>query len=269
MEETIGTIAPEIYSHFVENLGGVVYDGIWVGERSPVAHVNGIRKQLVDSLRRVKTGVIRWPGGCFADQYDWRDGTGPRDKRPRRTNFWVDAAEWPKDAKANGPQRYDPNEFGTVEFARFCRLAGAQPYFAANLRSLPTQELWRWVEYCDSPAHSTTLGDPRASDGEAGPLDVRFWGVGNESWGCGAISTRKTTPSSSPATPPGFLRMECASRSWRPGPPATAWIGRGASAPRRRRTVFWAAPGGWRCIIMPGTPAADAPATGAPARATL
>jgi len=185
MEETIGTIAPEIYSHFVENLGGVVYDGIWVGERSPVAHVNGIRKQLVDALRRVKPGVIRWPGGCFADQYDWRDGTGPRDKRPRRTNFWVDAAEWPKDAKANGPQRYDPNEFGTVEFARFCRLAGAQPYFAANLRSLPAQEFWRWVEYCNSPAHSTTLGDLRASDGEAGPLDVRFWGVGNESWGCG------------------------------------------------------------------------------------
>jgi len=93
LEETVGVIAPEIYSHFVENLGGVVYDGIWVGEGSSIPNVNGIRKELVDALRRVKPGVIRWPGGCFADQYDWRDGTGARDKRPRRTNFWNDSAE--------------------------------------------------------------------------------------------------------------------------------------------------------------------------------
>jgi alpha-N-arabinofuranosidase len=186
LDEPVGAIAPEIYGHFVEHLGGVVYDGIWVGERSPVPNVNGLRKQLVDALRKVKPGVIRWPGGCFADQYDWRDGTGPRDKRPKRTNFWVDASEgWPKGAKPDGPQRFDPNEFGTVDFARFAKLTGAQPYFAANLRSLPAQEFWRWVEYCNSPAKSTTLADLRAADGSPEPLGVRFWGVGNESWGCG------------------------------------------------------------------------------------
>ena len=185
LNEPVGTIAPEIYGHFVEHLGGVVYDGIWVGENSRIPNVNGLRKQLVDALKRVQPGMIRWPGGCFADQYDWRDGTGPRDKRPRRTNFWVDAAEWPKDARRDGPERYDPNLFGTVEFARFCKQVGAQPYFAANLRSLSAQEFWRWVEYCNSPANSTTLAALRAADGEPDPLGVRYWGVGNESWGCG------------------------------------------------------------------------------------
>jgi alpha-N-arabinofuranosidase len=183
--EPIGTIAPEIYGHFVEHLGGVVYDGIWVGKESKIANVGGIRKQLVEALARTKPGVIRWPGGCFADQYDWRDGIGPHEKRPKRTNFWVDSPEWPSNARRDGPQVYDPNHFGSVEFARFCRLAGAQPYFAANLRSLPAQEFWRWVEYCNSPAGSSTLAEQRAGDGEPQPLNVKFWGVGNESWGCG------------------------------------------------------------------------------------
>jgi alpha-N-arabinofuranosidase len=185
LNEPVGTIAPEIYGHFVENLGGVVYDGIWVGENSRIPNVGGLRKQLVDALKRVKPGMIRWPGGCFADQYDWRDGTGPRDKRPKRTNFWIDAGEWPKGARRDGPQGYDPNTVGTVEFARFCKQVGAQPYFAANVRSLPAQEFWRWVEYCNSPAKATTLGAQRAADGEPEGLGVRYWGVGNESWGCG------------------------------------------------------------------------------------
>lgn len=183
--EPIGTIAPEIYSHFVENLGGVVYDGIWVGESSKIPNVGGVRKELAEALRKVKPGTIRWPGGCFADQYDWKDGVGPREKRPKRTNFWIGAGEWRKEARRDGPQAYDPNEFGTVEFVRFCRLAGGQPYFAANLRSLPAQEFWRWVEYCNAPAGKVTLADQRAADGEREPLGVRFWGVGNESWGCG------------------------------------------------------------------------------------
>jgi alpha-L-arabinofuranosidase len=185
LEEPIGTIAPEIYGHFVEHLGGVVYDGIWVGLGSKIPNVNGMRKQLVDAFKPMKPGVVRWPGGCFADQYDWRDGTGPHKSRPRRTNFWAGSAEWPKNANRNGAQVYDPNHFGTVEFSRFCRLVGAEPYFAANLRSLPAQDYWRWVEYCNSPAGSTTLADQRAADGEREPLGVRFWGVGNESWGCG------------------------------------------------------------------------------------
>jgi alpha-N-arabinofuranosidase len=185
LNEPVGTIAPEIYGHFVENLGGVVYDGVWVGERSSIPNVNGIRRQLVDALKKVKPGMVRWPGGCFADQYDWRDGTGPREKRPKRTNFWMNASEWPKGVQHDGPQSYDPNEFGTVEFGRFCKLTGAQPYLAVNLRSLPAQEFWRWAEYCNSPANKTTLGAQRAADGEPEGLGVRFWGVGNESWGCG------------------------------------------------------------------------------------
>jgi alpha-N-arabinofuranosidase len=187
--EPIGRIAPEIYSHFVEHLGGVVYDGIWVGENSKIPNTQGIRKSLTDALARTKPGAIRWPGGCYADQYDWRDGTGARAQRPRRTNFWVDSPEWPKNARRDGPQAFEPNQMGTVEFARFCRLSGAQPYFAANLRSLPSQEFWRWVEYCNSPAGSTTLAAQRAADGESAPLNVRYWGVGNESWGCGGNFT--------------------------------------------------------------------------------
>jgi len=187
--EPIGRIAPEIYSHFVEHLGGVVYDGIWVGENSAVPNVGGIRKSLVDALARSKPGAIRWPGGCYADQYDWRDGIGSRAQRPRRTNFWVDSPEWPKNARRDGPQAYEPNQMGTVEFVRFCRLASAQPYIAANLRSLPAQEFWRWIEYCNSPAGSTTLAARRAADGDPQPLNVRFWGVGNESWGCGGNFT--------------------------------------------------------------------------------
>ena len=185
LPETVGAIAPEIYGHFVEHLGGVVYDGVWVGEKSPIPQVEGIRRQLVDALKKVKPGMIRWPGGCFADTYDWRDGTGPREKRPQRTNFWMEAQEWSKGANHNGKQGFDPNEFGTVDFARLCRLTGAQPYFAANLRSLPAQEFWRWVEYCNSPAGATTLAAQRVADGAKEPLGVRFWGVGNESWGCG------------------------------------------------------------------------------------
>lgn len=185
VNEPVGTIAPEIYSHFVEHLGGVVYDGIWVGEDSKIANVHGIRKALVDALAKIKPGVIRWPGGCYADGYDWRDGIGPRSKRPKRTNFWADTAEWPKNANRQGPQSYEPNLFGTMEFAHFCKLTGAKPYFASNLRSLPAQEFWRWVEYCNSPAGSTTLAEQRAADGSKEPLGIQFWGVGNESWGCG------------------------------------------------------------------------------------
>ncbi|HEY6212395.1 MAG TPA: hypothetical protein VIW45_08930, partial [Vicinamibacterales bacterium] len=90
IDEPIGTIAPEIYGHFIEHLGGVIYDGVWVGEDSKVPNVGGVRKALVDELRKIKPAVVRWPGGCFADSYDWRDGIGAPDQRPRRTDFWAD-----------------------------------------------------------------------------------------------------------------------------------------------------------------------------------
>ncbi|HWP44521.1 MAG TPA: alpha-L-arabinofuranosidase, partial [Blastocatellia bacterium] len=188
LDERIGKISPEIYGHFAEHLGGVVYDGIWVGEDSKIPNVGGIRRALVDAMKRIKPAVVRWPGGCFADSYNWRDGIGPRSKRPRRTNFWVDAREWPKGAP-DGPWKYDPNHFGTNEFVRFCRLVGAEPYLAANLRSLTANDFYEWVEYCNSPAGSTTLAEVRAAGGEREPLKVRYWGIGNESWGCGGNFT--------------------------------------------------------------------------------
>jgi alpha-L-arabinofuranosidase len=183
--EPVGTIAPEIYGHFVEHLGAVVYDGIWVGENSKIPNIGGIRKALVDAFAKVKPGVVRWPGGCFADSYDWRDGIGPRDKRPRRSNFWVDAPEWPKGV-ADGPWKYDTNAFGTDDFLRFCKLTNSQPYLAANLRSLSAKDFYQWVEYCNSPAGTTSLGDMRS---DRSPANVRFWGIGNESWGCGGNFT--------------------------------------------------------------------------------
>ena len=188
LNERIGKVAPEIYGHFAEHLGGVVYGGIWVGEDSKVPNVGGVRKALIDALQRVKPSVVRWPGGCFADSYNWRDGVGTRSQRPRRTNFWRDASEWPKDVP-DGPWNYDPNQFGTNEFMRFCRLIGAQPYVAANVRSLTARDFYEWVEYCNSPAGTTTLADARASGGDREPFKVRYWGVGNESWGCGGNFT--------------------------------------------------------------------------------
>jgi alpha-N-arabinofuranosidase len=184
VNEPIGTIAPEIYGHFVEHLGGVVYDGIWVGENSKIPNTGGIRQALVDALKRTKPSVIRWPGGCFADSYNWRDGIGARAQRPRRPNFWVDAPEWPKGAP-DGPWKYDTNQFGTDEYLRFCQLTGAQGYLAANLRSLTPKDFYEWVDYCNSPAGTTTLADQRAAAGQREPWKVKYWGVGNESWGCG------------------------------------------------------------------------------------
>ena len=187
--EPIGTIAPEIYGHFVEHLGGVVYDGIWVGEGSKVANVGGVRKALVDQLRTINPPVIRWPGGCFADSYDWRDGIGAADKRPRRTDFWADTRPSFDRPATSGAQRFDPNRFGTNEFIRFCRLVNAAPYIAANVRSLPAKDLYQWVEYCNAPAGETTMSDLRAAGGDREPFGVRYWGVGNEPWGCGGNFT--------------------------------------------------------------------------------
>ena len=184
-DEVLGTISPNIYGHFIEHIGGVIYDGVWVGENSKVQNIGGIRKDLIDEMRKIKAPVVRYPGGCFADSYNWRDGVGPVDKRPRRTNFWIEAE--PSSDPAN--HRYESNRFGTDEFMHFCKLIGSQPYLAANVRSLPPEAFYRWVEYCNSPAGSTTLAGERAASGSAEPYSVRYWGVGNESWGCGGNFT--------------------------------------------------------------------------------
>lgn len=214
-DEPIGTIAPEIYGHFAEHLGGVVYDGIWVGENSKIPNQQGIRTALVEHLRRINAPVVRWPGGCFADSYDWRDGIGPADQRPTRTNFWLNTRVPP------GPQQYDPNSFGTVEFVRFCRLSGAAPYIAANVRSLPARDFYQWVEFCNSPEGTTSLAAIRAAQGEPAPLNVRYWGVGNEPWGCGGDFT-----------PEDYAKEFRRFTSWVPGyGEPLLYIGAGPSGP--------------------------------------
>lgn len=188
INEPIAMINKNLYGHFVEHLGGVVYDGIWVGEKSKIPNYNGIRKDLVDNLKKLNPGVIRYPGGCFADQYDWRDGVGAREKRPTRVNFWADtnykAPENYKQLK-DGPQKYESNHFGTDEFVSFCKMVGADPYLAANLRTRDVRVFMEWLEYCNAPANLTTWSTERAKNGYKDPHNVSFWGIGNESWGCG------------------------------------------------------------------------------------
>jgi alpha-L-arabinofuranosidase len=185
LDEPLGTISPNIYGHFLEHIGGVIYDGVWVGEDSKIPNIYGLRKKLVEEMRKIKAPVVRYPGGCFADSYDWRDGVGAPERRPRRTNFWIEGDS----SSSAAAHRYESNRFGTGEFMRFCQAVGCEPYLAANLRSLTGQEFYRWVEYCNSPAGSTTLADARAAAGFPQPYDVRYWGVGNESWGCGGNFT--------------------------------------------------------------------------------
>src|SRR5262249_27403970 len=187
VDEPIGKISPDVYGHFTEHIGGVVYDGIWVGEDSKIPNIGGIRTALVEHMRRLKPPVVRWPGGCFADSYNWRDGIGPRAQRPRRTNFWINDSFMQR--APDGPQKFDPNQFGTNEFARFCQLIGAQPYLADIVRSLTPRDFYEWVEYCNAPGGRTTLSDQRTANGDPEPFRVRYWGVGNESWGCGGNFT--------------------------------------------------------------------------------
>ncbi len=184
IDEPIGTISRNLYGHFTEHIGGVIYDGVWVGEDSKIPNVDGIRKPLIEALKRIKAPVIRWPGGCFADSYDWKDGIGPRAQRPTRTNFWEADAD-AKRLHEQGVQLFESNAFGTDQFVRFCRLSGAEPYLAANLRSLPALDFDHWVEYCNSPAGSTSYAKMREAAGARDPFNVQYWGVGNESWGCG------------------------------------------------------------------------------------
>src|SRR6266702_1805759 len=179
--EPIGTISPEIYSHFIEHRGGVIYDGVWVGPDSKIANTNGIRQAFIDTMKAVQAPVLRWPGGCFADSYDWRDGIGPNGRRPPRTGFW-------------GQQ--DSNQYGLHEFMHTCRAIGCKPYLAADLRTLPARDFYQEIEYCNAPAGNVpsnsaapalpnALAAQRAANGDVDPFNVDLWGVGNESWGCG------------------------------------------------------------------------------------
>ncbi len=180
--ESEPTVDRHLFGHFIEHLGGVIYDGIWVGRDSKIANVDGIRKSFLDDMNRIDVPNIRWPGGCFADGYHWRDGIGPASDRPRTYNFWHRAL----------PENIDSTEtnaFGMHEFMNLCRLTNSEPYVAANIGSSTPQEFYDWVSYCNAPAGMLSLADERAANGSPDPFNVRYWGVGNESWGCGGDMT--------------------------------------------------------------------------------
>ena len=160
---------------FSEHLGRGIYDGVWVGEDSNIANTRGIRNDVVAALKAIQVPVIRWPGGCFADEYHWRDGIGPRQKRPVRKNNWWGGT--PED-----------NAFGTHEFFDFVEQIGADAYVSANVASSTPSEMRQWIEYMTSTGQDT-LANERRANGRDRPFEVPFIGIGNESWGCGGNMT--------------------------------------------------------------------------------
>src|SRR5437867_1649693 len=134
-------INKNIYGHFSEHLGHCIYEGLWVGENSPIPNTKGYRNDVVAALRTLKVPQLRWPGGCFADEYHWRDGIGPREKRPSMINtHWGGVKE--------------SNAFGTHEFFDLCEQLGTEPYISGNVGSGTVQEMMQWVEYMTSDADS-------------------------------------------------------------------------------------------------------------------
>lgn len=176
IEKKIGAINPNIYGHFAEHLGRLVYDGIWVGTDSDIPNINGIRKDIVEALKEVKPPIVRWPGGCFADDYHWKDGVGPREQRPRTVNIHWNSIE--------------TNAFGTHEFLEFCELIGAKPYICCNVGSSNPREMREWLEYLNYGGESA-LSRLRAENGHPEPFNIHYWGIGNENWGCGGNMSPK------------------------------------------------------------------------------
>src|SRR5208283_4574667 len=168
-------ISRNIYGQFSEHLGHCIYGGIWVGEDSPIPNTRGIRNDVVAALKKIQVPVVRWPGGCFADQYHWEDGIGPRDQRPKRINTtWGGVVE--------------DNQFGTHEFLDFCDQIGAAPYISGNVGSGTVEELAEWIEYMTASTNSV-MSDMRRKNGRDEPWKIPFVGIGNESWGCGGEMT--------------------------------------------------------------------------------
>ncbi len=171
LDDSGAVINRNIYGHFAEHLGSCIYGGIWVGEDSPIPNVRGIRTDVVNALRNIAVPVLRWPGGCFADEYHWDDGIGPRENRPSMINtHWGGVVE--------------NNHFGTHEFMDLCEQLGTDAYVCGNVGSGTPREMMNWVEYMTSPADSP-MANLRRENGRQEPWSLPYFGVGNESWGCG------------------------------------------------------------------------------------
>lgn len=165
----------QIFTQFAEHLGHGIYEGIWVGPNSKIPNRHGYRTDVLDALRAISVPVVRWPGGCFADEYHWRDGVGKRASRPVKVNtHWGGVTE--------------PNSFGTHEFMDFVDLLGAEPYVSGNVGDAPPREMAEWVEYMTSPTGSS-LAKERAANGHPTPWKLPYFGIGNELWGCGGNMT--------------------------------------------------------------------------------
>ncbi|MED4227179.1 alpha-N-arabinofuranosidase [Neobacillus cucumis] len=166
-----GKINKNIYGHFAEHLGRCIYEGIWVGEDSDIPNTKGIRNDVLAALKKIKVPVLRWPGGCFADEYHWKDGIGPKENRKRMVNtHWGGVVE--------------NNHFGTHEFMLLCELLGCEPYICGNVGSGTVQEMSEWVEYMTFEGESP-MANWRRENGRDEPWKLTYFGVGNENWGCG------------------------------------------------------------------------------------
>ena len=171
VNRSVGTINPNIYGQFSEHLGRCIYQGIYVGQASDIPNTNGMRNDVVSALKALHVPVLRWPGGCFADTYHWRDGIGPKENRKTIVNTnWGGVTE--------------DNSFGTHEFMELCRQIGCEAYFSGNVGSGTVQEFSDWVEYCNMGGISPMASERRAN-GQDEPFNVKYWGIGNEAWGCG------------------------------------------------------------------------------------
>ena len=166
------TINRHIYGHFAEHLGRCIYGGFYVGDNNKaIPNKSGVRLDVVEALKKMKIPNLRWPGGCFADTYHWKDGIGPKAKRPKMVNTWWGGVT-------------EDNSFGTHDFLNMCELLGTEPYLAGNVGSGTVQDLSEWVQYVNFPSNSP-MSNLRQQNGREKPWNVRFWGVGNEAWGCG------------------------------------------------------------------------------------
>lgn len=165
-------INKHIYGHFSEHLGKCIYGGFYVGESNTrIPHTKGVRNDVVDALKKLKIPNLRWPGGCFADTYHWKDGIGPKNKRPTIVNTWWGGVT-------------EDNSFGTHDFLDMCELLGAEPYLSGNVGSGTVQELSDWVQYVSFDGISP-MSKLRKENGREKPWVARYWGIGNEAWGCG------------------------------------------------------------------------------------